>query len=112
VASNSAGVIEQARLKIESEAMRRLEERQKQLERELDTARGIQMSLLPSRPLRVGSWDVVGRVLPARQVGGDAFDFFALGDDRAGVAIADVSGKGVPAALLMSNVQGSVRAFC
>jgi sigma-B regulation protein RsbU (phosphoserine phosphatase) len=112
VASNSAGVIEQARLKIEAEEKRRLEERQKVLERELDTARGIQVSLLPARPLRVGSWDIVGRVAPARQVGGDAFDFFSLGGDRAGVAIADVSGKGVPAALLMSNVQGSVRAFC
>jgi len=112
VASNSAGVIEQARLKIEAEDKRRLEERQKQLERELDTARGIQMSLLPSRPLRVGPWELCGRVVPARQVGGDAFDFFALGEQRAGVVIADVSGKGVPAALLTSNVQASIRAFC
>ena len=112
VASNSAGVIEQARLKIEAEEKRRLEERQKQLERELDTARGIQMSLLPSRPLRLGTWEIVGRVVPARQVGGDAFDFFAFGDGRAGLMIADVSGKGVPAALLTTNVQGSVRAFC
>jgi phosphoserine phosphatase RsbU/P len=112
VASNSAGVIEQARLKIEAEEKRRLEERQKQLERELDTARGIQMSLLPSRPLAVGPWQIVGRVVPARQVGGDAFDFFSLGERRAGVVIADVSGKGVPAALLTSNVQASIRAFC
>ena len=112
VASNSAGVIERARLKIEAEEKRRLEDRQKQLERELDTARGIQMSLLPSRPLAVGPWQIVGRVVPARQVGGDAFDFFSLGERRAGVVIADVSGKGVPAALLTSNVQASIRAFC
>lgn len=112
VASNSASVIEQARLKIESEEKRRLEERQKQLERELDTARGIQMSLLPSRPLSVGAWEIAGRVVPARQVGGDAFDFFSLGGGRAGVVIADVSGKGIPAALLTSNVQASIRAFC
>ena len=112
VASNSAGVIEQARLKIEAEGKRRLEERQRLLERELETARDIQVSLLPSRPLRVASWEVVGRVVPARQVGGDAYDFFALGDGRVTVAIADVSGKGIPAALLMSNVQASVRAFC
>ena len=112
VGANSAGVIEQARLKIEAEEKRRLEERQRVIERELDTAHDIQMSLLPSRPLRVGSWEVAGRVVPARQVGGDAFDFFKLGDGRAGVVIADVSGKGVPAALLTSNVQASVRAFC
>jgi sigma-B regulation protein RsbU (phosphoserine phosphatase) len=54
----------------------------------------------------------VGRVLPARQVGGDAFDYFALEGGRFAVAIADVSGKGVPASLLMANVQASVRAFC
>ena len=112
VAANSASVIEQARLKIEAEEKRQIEQRQKQLERELDTARGIQMSLLPSRPLAVGTWQVVGRVVPARQVGGDAFDFFTLGQSRAGVVIADVSGKGVPAALLTSNVQASIRAFC
>lgn len=112
VASNSASVIEQARLKIEAEEKRRLEERQRQLERELDTARGIQMSLLPSRPLRLGSWELAGRVVPARQVGGDAFDFFTLPDNRAGMAIADVSGKGVPAALLTASVQASLRAFC
>lgn len=112
VAANSASVIEQARLKIEAEAKRRLEERQRQLERELETARGIQVSLLPARPLRVGPWEIAGRVAPARQVGGDSFDFFPLPGGRAGVMIADVSGKGIPAALLMSNVQASVRAFC
>jgi sigma-B regulation protein RsbU (phosphoserine phosphatase) len=112
VASSAAAIIEQARLRIEAEEKRRLEEESRRMERELDYARGIQMSLLPSRPLRLGAWDVVGRVAPARQVGGDSFDFFGLGADRAGVAIADVSGKGIPAALLMSNVQGSVRAFC
>ena len=112
VASNSAAVIEQARLKIEAEEKHRLEERQRQLERELDTARGIQMSLVPSRPLVVGPWEVLGRVVAARQVGGDAFDYFALPDGRFGVAIADVSGKGVPAALMMANMQASLRAFC
>jgi sigma-B regulation protein RsbU (phosphoserine phosphatase) len=53
-----------------------------------------------------------GRVVPAREVGGDAFDYFPLGDGRVAIAIADVSGKGVPAAILMSNLQASVRAFC
>lgn len=112
VAANSASVIEQARLKVDAEEKRRLEESQKQYERELETARGIQMSLLPARPLDVGAWQIAGRVVPARQVGGDAYDFFPLGNGRAGVVIADVSGKGVPAALVTSNVQASVRTFC
>jgi sigma-B regulation protein RsbU (phosphoserine phosphatase) len=70
------------------------------------------MSLVPSRPLVAGPWEVHGRVVAARQVGGDYYDFFPLDDDRFAITIADVSGKGVPAALLMSNVQASLRAFC
>jgi sigma-B regulation protein RsbU (phosphoserine phosphatase) len=112
VAANSAAVIEQARLKIEAIDKQRLQEQQKLIEKELETARGIQMSLTPSRALRGGPYEVLGRVVPARQVGGDAFDYFNLEDGRFAVAIADVSGKGVPAALLMSNVQASLRAFC
>jgi len=112
VASNSAGVIEQARLRVEALAMQRLEEESRRMERELNLARDIQMSLVPSRPIRFGEWEACGRIVPARQVGGDAFDYFAIGDQRFGIAIADVSGKGVPAALLMSNVQASLRAFC
>ena len=112
VASNSAGVIEQARLRAESLEKKQLEENARVLERELNLARDIQMSLVPSRPLRLGNWEVCGRVVPARQVGGDAFDYFTLGDGRCALAIADVSGKGVPAAILMSNLQASLRAFC
>jgi len=60
----------------------------------------------------MGSWEVHGRVIPARQVGGDYYDFFELDATRFGIAIADVSGKGLPASLLMTNVQASLRAFC
>jgi len=112
VAANSAGVIEQARLRSEAQERRHLEEEAEKRQRELDLARHIQMSLVPSRPLRVGPWEAVGRIVPAQEVGGDAFDYFLLGPARIGVAIADVAGKGVPAALLMSNVQASLRAFC
>jgi len=112
VATHSAGVIEHARLRVEAEAKRRLEEEKRVIERELDVARDIQMSLVPAAPLAAGPWEVHGRVVPARQVGGDYFDYFALDADRFAVTIADVSGKGVPAALLMANVQASLRAFC
>lgn len=112
VASNSAGVIEQARLRAEALEKQRLQVEMERQERELGLARDIQMGLLPRAPLRSGAWEARGLVVPARQVGGDAFDFFALDGDRFAVAIADVSGKGVPAALMMSNVQASLRAFC
>ena len=112
VAGNSAGVIEQARLRAESLEKQRLEEERRRLDRELNTAREIQMSFVPSRALRSGAWEIIGRVVPARQVGGDAFDYFAVEGGRLCFAIADVSGKGIPAALLMSNVQATLRAFC
>ncbi|HEY2955438.1 MAG TPA: GAF domain-containing SpoIIE family protein phosphatase [Candidatus Eisenbacteria bacterium] len=112
VASNSAGVIEQARLRVEALEKQRLEEETRRMERELEQAKVIQMTLVPADPLVVGPWQVAGRVVPARMVGGDTFDYRALGDGRLGIAIADVSGKGVPASLLMANVQASLRAFC
>ncbi len=112
VGSHSASVIEQARLRAEAVEKKRLEQEQQQMERELNLARDIQMGLVPSAPLRLGHWEVHGVVIPARQVGGDYFDYFPLGEQRFGVTIADVSGKGVPAAMLMANVQASVRAFC
>jgi len=119
VATNSAGVIEQARLRAEAEEKRRveeenrrLEEQNKIMEHDLVVAREIQMRLVPSTPLVADGWEVHGRVDPARQVGGDYFDYFPLSRGRFGVAIADVSGKGVPASLLMANVQASLRAFC
>jgi serine phosphatase RsbU (regulator of sigma subunit) len=112
VAASSAGVLEQARLRVVEEKNRELEARRKVMDQELNIAREIQMNLLPRESLRAGEWEVCGRVLPAREVGGDAFDFFPLGDERLALAIADVSGKGVPAAILMSGVQGSLRAYC
>jgi len=82
------------------------------MERDLRLARDIQMGLVPSEPMSAGPWDVHGRLEPARQVGGDYYDYFPIGGDRIAVAIADVSGKGVPASLLMSNCEATLRAFC
>jgi serine phosphatase RsbU (regulator of sigma subunit) len=112
VANSSAGVLEQARLRLEAVERLRLTELNRRMEAELAQARDIQMGLVPARPLRVGPWEAVGRIDPARMVGGDAFSFYPLSAHRFAVAIADVSGKGVPAALLMSSVQASLRAFC
>jgi serine phosphatase RsbU (regulator of sigma subunit) len=112
VAGNSAVMIEQARLRAESEEKKRLEEERDRMERDLRVARDIQMGLVPAGPMQAGPWDVHGRLIPARLVGGDYYDFFPIGAGRFAAAIADVSGKGVPASLLMANLEATLRAFC
>ncbi|MFH1845842.1 MAG: HAMP domain-containing protein [bacterium] len=79
------------------------------LERELQTAREIQERLLPDEVPASPGFEVTGISVPSRQVGGDYFDFLAQDDGKLGVAIGDVSGKGIPAALLMSNLQASLQ---
>lgn len=74
----------------------------RELERELEIAQGIQKTLLPQTIPQVSGLQICGRSIPARQIGGDFFHFFSFGKDRLGVAIGDVSGKGVPAALYMA----------
>ena len=78
----------------------------KRLEEELRIAREIQMSLLPQGPLEMPGLSVTALCVPAREVGGDYYDFFRLGDRQLGVLIADVSGKGTSAALYMAELKG------
>ncbi|TMQ69774.1 MAG: GAF domain-containing protein [Candidatus Eisenbacteria bacterium] len=82
VAAYSGEAIDKARLRAEAEEKRRIEEEQKRYESEFNQARAIQMTLVPSGPLLVGPWETRGRVIPARHVGGDYFDYFTLGEDR------------------------------
>jgi sigma-B regulation protein RsbU (phosphoserine phosphatase) len=83
----------------------------KRLDEELRIARQIQMSLLPRGPLDVPGLGVTALCVPAREVGGDYYDFFKLPDERLGVLIADVSGKGTSAALYMAELKGLVLAL-
>ncbi len=78
----------------------------KRLEEELRIAREIQMSLLPRGPVLMPGLSVTAVCVPAREVGGDYYDFFPLDDERLGVLIADVSGKGTSAALYMAELKG------
>ncbi|MCP4570895.1 MAG: SpoIIE family protein phosphatase [bacterium] len=78
------------------------------LTRELETARAIQERLLPDAPPTLAGFEVAGASIPSREIGGDYFDFLLQDDGRIGLAIADVSGKGMPAALLMANLQASL----
>jgi predicted permease len=82
---------------------------QEKLRRDVALAAEVQRRLLPRRPPACASAAFSAFTLPARHVGGDYYDFLELGDDRIGLAIADIAGKGIPAALLMSAVQASLR---
>ncbi len=78
------------------------------LQQELATARAIQVRLLPRAVPELRGFEVAGTSIPSREIGGDYYDFLAQGEDLVGIAIGDVSGKGMPAALLMSNLQASL----
>ncbi len=78
---------------------------------ELQQAREIQQSLLPKQIPQVAGFEIDGAWEPARVVGGDYFDVIRLDEKKLAICIADVVGKSVSAALLMANVQASVRAF-
>ena len=73
------------------------------LQNELDVARGMQQSILPTRFPQAPGYTVYGKMQAARNVGGDFFDVIQLNDGRIGLAVADVSDKGVPAALFMMS---------
>jgi serine phosphatase RsbU (regulator of sigma subunit) len=79
------------------------------LEQELLMARTIQERLLPSSMPEVRGFEIAASSVPSRQVGGDYFDFLWLDEERLGLAVGDVSGKGIPAALLMSNLQACLQ---
>jgi serine phosphatase RsbU (regulator of sigma subunit) len=83
---------------------------QERLKRELELCRQIQNDMLPHEPLRKGLAEVRGVSIPAREVGGDFFNYFVLPGGDIAVLVGDVSGKGVGAALLMANVQATLRA--
>jgi len=79
--------------------------------RELSEALKIQQRLLPQEVPQLEGWELAASWQPASGVGGDCFDTIRFGDAKLAITIADVVGKGIPAALLMSNLQAAVRAF-
>lgn len=82
---------------------------QERIRRELELGRRIQSEMLPHAPLHFGLTEVKGVSVPAREVGGDFFNYFALDSGLVALLVGDVSGKGVGAALLMANIQASLR---
>ncbi len=96
--------LENARLFEETLEKQRIEE-------ELELAREIQQRLLPKNCPQIPNYEIAAMNIPSRQVGGDYFDCITLDSKRTCLAIADVSGKGIPASLLMSNVQAGLHAL-
>jgi sigma-B regulation protein RsbU (phosphoserine phosphatase) len=82
----------------------------KRLDHDLEIARDIQRILLPAEAPAINGFQISGINVPARQVSGDYFDYIHVDDERLGVAIADVSGKGVPASLIMAICRSVLRA--
>jgi phosphoserine phosphatase RsbU/P len=103
-----AGAFNQMAEDLERHEARAVE--QERLRRELELSRLIQTEMLPRTPLRSGPAEIGGVSIPAREVGGDFFNYFVLPDGRLALLVGDVSGKGVGAALLMANIQATLRA--
>ncbi len=90
----------------------RLFEKEKQLqviEKEMHVAQSIQQGFLPKQDSFAGEVEIVGRNISAKEVGGDYYDIVKLDEHRTFISLGDVSGKGVPAALLMANAQAVMR---
>jgi sigma-B regulation protein RsbU (phosphoserine phosphatase) len=98
-------------LRTEIEAGRARRQQHTLEQREMDEARRIQRKLLPSTMPQVDGCEIAASWQPAAGVGGDCYDAIPFGQSRIGLSIADVVGKGIPAALLMSNLQATLRAF-
>src|SRR5256714_11806119 len=81
----------------------------KRLDHDLEIARDIQRILLPAEAPKVNGFEIAGLNVPARQVSGDYFDYIKVDEERLGVCIADVSGKGVPASLIMAICRSVLR---
>jgi sigma-B regulation protein RsbU (phosphoserine phosphatase) len=103
-----SAVASQMALAIENSQLVRQMAEEARLRHELEVATQVQRRLFPETP-ELETLELCGVCLPARGVGGDYYDFLSLDNSRVGVAVADVAGKGVSAALLMSIVQASLR---
>lgn len=83
--------------------------RRERMSREIEIARDVQTKLFPQKLPQIDGIDCAGACRPAQGVGGDYYDFLTLPGGRLGIALGDVAGKGIPAALLMASLQASLR---
>ena len=102
IGAQSAQIVENARLNENEKLFLKMQE-------EVRLAARIQSDLLPSHVPEVPGYQLAGRNIPAQEVGGDHYDFIPVDDHRMAICLGDVSGKGLPASLLMSNLQATLR---
>jgi sigma-B regulation protein RsbU (phosphoserine phosphatase) len=102
IAAQSAQIIEAARLYLEEQQLQRMQQ-------DMNLAKEIQFNLLPKTVPEIRGYDAYGISIPAKEVGGDYYDFITIEDDKVALCLGDVSGKGMPAALLMANLQATLR---
>jgi len=108
IAGQSANVIENSRLFEE-------EKKLMQIQQEIQVASEIQKNLLPQEIPSIKGYDIYVINIPAREVGGDYYDFIKISETKTAIALGDVSGKGLPASMLMANLQATLRGqllFC
>jgi phosphoserine phosphatase RsbU/P len=102
IAGQSGQVVENARLYEKEKTLVKMQE-------EVRLAARIQTELLPKSAPSIAGYDIVGRTIPAQEVGGDYFDFIPIDEHRIAFCLGDVTGKGLPASLLMANLQATLR---
>jgi phosphoserine phosphatase RsbU/P len=102
IAMQSAQVLENARLYEQEKSLFSIQE-------EIKLAAKIQLELLPKRNPVLPEYEIAGKTIPAQLVGGDYFDFVPIDEKRLAIILGDVSGKGLPASLLMANLQATLR---
>jgi serine phosphatase RsbU (regulator of sigma subunit) len=95
---------------LQEERLAQVERERERIEQELRVARSIQQASLPKEVPTLEGWQISPFYQPAREVGGDFYDFHLLSGGRLGLAVGDATGKGVPAALVMSTTCGMLRA--
>lgn len=102
IAAQSAHVLEHARLLQKEQELHRMEE-------EYRMAKEIQLNILPKQIPSINGYDIFAINIPAREVGGDYYDFIKLPGDKIAFCLGDITGKGLPAAMLMANLQATLR---
>src|SRR5215208_3041836 len=103
--SEGTGLLEATRQRLEQERIER-----ERIEQDLRVARTIQQASLPKEVPDLEGWQITPYYQPAREVGGDFYDFFELEDGRLGIVVGDATGHGVPAALVMASARSMLRA--
>ncbi len=93
-------------------AIAQRQEAERRAARELEIARDVQARLFPQSMPPMATLEYAGMCMQARQVGGDYYDFLDLGQERLGLVLSDIAGKGIAGALLMANLQANLRSQC